>query len=342
MRNRVAGIIGIIITAILLVLYLPPLILYGILDIGNIIGFVVAALVLVFSIQQFIKASAGAAKRSYDRSQAGGTRGKLHHQFNHDMGRNTVLIERGGLGKFTADRSIGYDGDRESHAGAIIWTIIFALIIAFYAQGFGRMYTAGTYADSRSTLSDRSIIVLGCGVRGERPTRMLRERIEAARVALLSDEAAEDMAVVTGGKGAGEDITEACCMQQYLIQQDKANEDSAYFRQACEIHGVDYDKVLSENSGNVPVIDESRILMEAEATNTEENIVNSMQTLSEHGYDSTSLVIVTQRYHIYRADRIAEQNGAEATGYTAPIDWWNEATYATRECASLLYHTIAG
>ena len=73
-----------------------------------------------------------------------------------------------------------------------------------------------------------------------------------------------------------------------------------------------------------------------------ENIVNSMQALSEHGYDSTSLVIVTQRYHIYRADRIAEQNGAEATGYTAPIDWWNEATYATRECASLLYHAIAG
>ena len=342
MRHRVAGIIGIIITAILLVLYLPPLILYGILDIGNIIGFVVTMLVFIFSIQQLIKASAGAARRNYDRSLSGGTRGRLRHQFNHDMGRNTVLIERGGLGNFTADSSIGYDGDRESHAGMIVWIIIFALIAVFYAQGFVRMYTAPTYENSRSTLSDSSIVVLGCGVRGERPTRMLRERIEAARVALISDEGAEDVAVVTGGRGAGEDITEAYCMQQYLTEQDKANEDSAYFRQACEAHGLDYEKVLSDNSGNVPVIEESRVLTEPEARNTQENITNSMKVLAESGYSSRSLVIVTQRYHLYRAGQIAQNNGASAIGYSAPIDWWNEATYATRECASLLYHMIAG
>lgn len=342
MKNRVAGIIGIIITVILLVLYLPPLILYGILDIGNIIGFVVAALVLIFSILELVKASDGAAKRNYDRSQAGGTRGRLHHQFNHDMGRNTVLIERGGLGRFTADKSIGYDGDRESHAGLIAWIIIFALIIVFYAQGFVRMSSAIVYGNSKSGLQDKSIVVLGCGVRGDKPTRMLRERIEAARVALISDEGREDVAVVTGGKGAGEDISEGYLMQQYLTNQDLANEDSEYFRQACALHGVDYDQVISDNSGNVPVIEENRVLPESEATNTEENITNSMKLLAESGYSSTDLVIVTQRYHVYRADKIAEKNGASAIGYSAPIDWWMTATYTTRECVSLLYHSIVG
>ena len=139
MKNRVGGRIGLILTALFLVLYLPPLVFYGIINTGNIIGFVLAGLALVFSIQQFVKAHDSAPKRDYDRSVSGGTRGKLHRQFNHDMGRNTVLIERGGLGNFTADTSIGYDGDRTSHASMIFWIVVLVIVVAFFAQGCVRM-----------------------------------------------------------------------------------------------------------------------------------------------------------------------------------------------------------
>lgn len=149
MKNRVGGIIGLLLTVLLLVLYLPPLVLYGILDIGNIIGFVLAALALIFAIQQFKKASDSAPKRDYDRSVSGGTRGRLHRQYNHDMGRSTVLIERGGLGNFTADSSIGYDGDRTSHAGLIAWIVILLIVVAFFAHGLIRMNAQDIIADSQ-------------------------------------------------------------------------------------------------------------------------------------------------------------------------------------------------
>lgn len=343
MKHKVAGIIGIIITAILLVLYLPPLVLYGILDIGNAIGFVVAALVLIFSIQQLIKASDGAAKRNYDRSQAGGTRGKLHRQFNHDMGRNTVLIERGGLGNFTADRSIGYDGDRESHAGTVFWIIIFALIICFYAQGLVRMLSVKQAYFQTDTQSEDNVIVLGCGVRGEKPTRMLRQRIEAARVYLMENP--DSIAVVTGGQGNGEDISEAECMRRYLTEQQYADDDpDLMFMQACRDHGIrgrDYNMILSEYGAKHPVIDENRVIMEDKATDTSENIKYSRSLLVQQARDENRLILVTQGYHEYRAISEAKSQGAtDVSAFPASIDWWNAATYMTRECASLLYHTL--
>ena len=337
MKHRICGIIGIVITLILLILYLPPLLIYQIIDIGNIIGYIVAALVLVFSIQELVRAGADSGKRNYDRSQAGGTRGKLHRQFNHDMGRDTVLIERGGLGSFTADRSIGYDGDRTSHAPAIIWTIIFALIIAFYAQGLIRIASASTVTATESG-SESSLVILGCGVRGRRPTRMLRQRIEAARLYLLTNQ--DIVAVASGGIGAGESISEASCIRDYLTSSSLADQDRTFFAEACRLHGVDAEQIISDNGGSVPVIDAHRVLVDQESSNTEENIGNAIKLLSDGEYPSSSLVLVTQGYHLYRSERIAAYKGAEAAGFTAPVEWWAEPTYATRECASLLYHLI--
>lgn len=339
MKNRVGGIIGLILTVLLLVLYLPPLVLYGILDIGNVIGFVLAALTLVFAIQQFRKAVDSAPKRDYDRSVAGGTRGRLHRQYNHDMGRSTVLIERGGLGNFTADSSIGYDGDRTSHAGLFTWIIIFALVVAFFAQGFVRMFSVENTTVTTDHVSDENVIVLGCGVRGEDPTRMLRQRIESARVYLI--EFPDSVAVVSGGQGAGESVSEAECMRRYLTEQDYADRNLSWFIQAAEYHGVDSDTLLSENGGAVPVIETDRILLEDESVNTQENIRNSRTVLVQQARDENRLVIVTQGYHEYRAIREARLMGAsEVSAFPAYIDWWNAATYMTRECASLLYHTF--
>lgn len=332
MRHRIAGIFGIIITVVLLVLYMPPLVLFGILDIGNIIGFILAALALIFTIQQFGMAGDDAPKREYDKSVSGGTRGRLHRQYNHDMGRSTVLIERGGLGNFTADSSIGYDGDQTSHAGLIVWIVILILIIAFFAQGFVRIFSVNESSASKS--KDQNVVVLGCGVRGNSPTIMLRQRIEAAR--LFLEENPDAYAVLSGGQGPDEDISEAECMKEYLTDKTKAAEDAGYFDQACNLHGVNW-----SGKGEIPVIDESRILLDSESVNTNENIQNSISVLQQNGRKTDNLVIVTQWYHEYRAMQVAQQNGVTSvSAYPAAIDWWNVATYTTRECASLLYHTI--
>ncbi|MGN0242411.1 MAG: YdcF family protein [Candidatus Weimeria sp.] len=330
MKNKIGGIIGLILTAVILALYLPPLVLYGIINIGNIIGFVLAGLSLIFALTQFKMASDRAPKRDFDRSVSGGTRGRLHRQFNHDMGRDTVLIERGGLGNFTADTSIGYDGDRTSHAYLITWLVILALAVAFFAQGFIRMFSVNTEAASDDS-SD--IIVLGCGVRGENPTIMLRQRIEAARLYLALNP--DTYAVVSGGQGAGEDISEAECMREYLTDSSKASEDESYFYQACDMHGVDRSQF-----SDIPVIDPGRVLVENTSVNTIQNISNSINVLTENGRSATGLVIVTQWYHEYRAIKNAESAGAAAGAYPAAIDYWAAATYTTQECASILYHTF--
>ncbi|MQN01573.1 MAG: YdcF family protein [Lachnospiraceae bacterium] len=329
MKNKVGGVIGLILTALLLVLYLPPLVMYGILDIGGIIGFVLAALALIFAIQQFRKAADDAPKREYDKSVSGGTRGRLHRMYNHDMGRSTVLIERGGLGRFTADTSIGYDGDKTSHAGLIAWIVILLIIVAFFAQGLVRMFSVNEAGSGSSS----NVIVLGCGVRGTNPTIMLRQRIEAARLYLAENPKA--VAVVSGGKGPGEDISEAECMKQYLTDATKASSDKDYFYQACDMHGVP-----EKNYSEVPVIDKKRILTETKSVNTRQNISNSINTLVMSKKDVSNVVIVTQWYHEYRAANEALVHGSNALAYSAAIDWWGVATYTTRECLSILYYSF--
>lgn len=329
MKNKIGGIIGLILTAVILALYLPPLVLYGIIDIGNIIGFVLAGLSFIFAVTQFRMASDSAPKRDYDRSVSGGTRGRLHRQFNHDMGRDTVLIERGGLGNFTADSSIGYDGDKQSHAYLVTWLVILAVVVAFFAQGLVRMCTVSIKEASDSS----DAVVLGCGVRGSRPTIMMRQRIEAARLYLALNPDAD--AVVSGGQGAGEDISEAECMRTYLTDSTKTAEDASYFYQACDMHGVDRSQFAQ-----IPVIDPSRVLVENSSLNTEQNISNSLKVLTENGRYTDELVIVTQGYHEYRAIKDAESAGVVAGAFPAAIDYWAAATYTTRECVSILYHTF--
>ena len=75
--------------------------------------------------------------------------------------------------------------------------------------------------------------------------------------------------MVTGSQGPGEDISEARCMADWLMD-----------------HGVAAD----------------RILLEDQADNTEENIAFSKQMLADKGIDLTgNIAVVTSDYHLCRA-----------------------------------------
>ena len=142
-------------------------------------------------------------------------------------------------------------------------------------------------------------IVLGAKVNAATPSRALRYRLEAAL-----DYAVEHPGtklVLSGGKGGGEEISEAECMKNWLL-----------------------DKGISED----------RLILEDESTSTVENLKFSDQLTgcSEH-----TVCIVSNDFHIYRAVRLAETLGyRHVSGLPARSDLTTRPHYVVREAAALL------
>lgn len=143
-----------------------------------------------------------------------------------------------------------------------------------------------------------AVIVLGAGVNGETPSLSLQTRIDAAAAYLKAHP--HTPAVLSGGKGSGERISEAEAMCRGLMAQG---------------------------------ISEDRLWLEDQSTNTAENFAFSVQVLAEHGVDSTdTIAVVTNDFHLYRAKLIAERNGmANPVGIPAELPWWLGVNYFIRE-----------
>lgn len=132
------------------------------------------------------------------------------------------------------------------------------------------------------------VIVLGAGVNGTTPTRPLLLRMQCA-YDYMSDNP-KTMLIASGGQGAGEAISEAECIRNYLVDQG---------------------------------IDAGRIRMEDQSTSTEENLRNSFAIISENAkateiggstetYETAETVgILTNGFHIYRSLLIANELGHE-------------------------------
>ncbi len=123
------------------------------------------------------------------------------------------------------------------------------------------------------------IVVLGAAVYGTEPSITLQHRLEGAARYLEANP--RTVAVVSGGQGAGEDVSEAECMRRYLVE-----------------HGID----------------PSRILLEDRSTSTKENLAFSKAVIEANGGKVDRVVIVSSAYHLYRAAKIAETLGIRASG----------------------------
>lgn len=124
------------------------------------------------------------------------------------------------------------------------------------------------------------IVVLGAAVYGETPSITLEHRLEGAARYLEANPRTK--AVVSGGQGAGEDISEAECMRRYLIA-----------------HGIA----------------EERILIEDRSTSTKENLAFSEAVIKTDGGKTDRIVLVSSAYHLYRARRMAAAMGMQAGGF---------------------------
>ena len=115
------------------------------------------------------------------------------------------------------------------------------------------------------------IIILGAQVRGTQITNSLKRRLDAALVYL--EQYPETKAVVSGGQGKGEDITEAEAMAVYLEQQ-----------------GIDRNRISQEDS----------------STSTWENMKNIGRMIGDLEQPAA---VVTNNFHLYRALLIGKKAG---------------------------------
>ena len=124
------------------------------------------------------------------------------------------------------------------------------------------------------------IVVLGAAVYGETPSITLEHRLEGAARYLTVNPRTK--AVVSGGQGAGEDISEAECMRRYLTE-----------------HGIAEERILSEDM----------------STSTKENLAFSEAVIKTDGGRTDRVVLVSSAYHLYRARRMAAAMGMQAGGF---------------------------
>ena len=128
------------------------------------------------------------------------------------------------------------------------------------------------------------LIVLGAAVYGDRPSLTLVRRLEGALDYLNAYP--ESVAIVSGGMGPGETVTEAEAMRDWLLDNG---------------------------------VDEGRILLENRATSTRENLDFSFALIRERGDEPDgNVAIVSSAYHLYRAKSMARLQGVSAAGVAAP------------------------
>lgn len=152
---------------------------------------------------------------------------------------------------------------------------LLAVCVGSVAVVAAMMADASTPADGGEEV--RAVIVLGCQTDGYQPSPMLENRLEKAREYLLAHPDA--VAVVTGGEGPGEGVSEAESMGRWLQENGIAPE---------------------------------RILREDRSANTEENLKFSARLLRERGIDGRCAV-VSDWWHLYRARHWARVSGLSMT-----------------------------
>ena len=184
---------------------------------------------------------------------------------------------------FLLDR-LGQKKPRPAKTLRIVLTVLLAAGFALFAAAETTV-VRGAHTDTNSEAP--YCIVLGAKVNGETPTLSLEERLIAAKDYLETYPAAK--AVLSGGQGPGEGISEAEAMRRYLTQ-----------------------------AGIAP----DRLLLEDRSTTTEENIANSLAVVRANGGDPSGRVaIVSSEYHLCRARRIGAANGCVPIGVAAHTGW---------------------
>lgn len=162
-----------------------------------------------------------------------------------------------------------YAGGAAKILRLILSTLVGLVILATAATA---IRISSTATASKVPAESNYLIVLGCTVDGDQPSRMLQYRITAAYNYLNKYPHAQ--CIVSGGLGEGDTVTEAQCMKNELTAM-----------------GIDPD----------------RIWLEERSTSTKENLLYSVALLGDK--ESGSIAVLSSEFHLYRVEQTAERLG---------------------------------
>ena len=153
------------------------------------------------------------------------------------------------------------------------------------------------------------IVVLGCMVWPNGPSPTLQNRIDAAYTYL--EEHPGVIAVLSGGKGKDEPMSEAQCMYEGLLKK-----------------GMDPD----------------RLWIEDQATSTWTNLQYSLALIeSRTGTRPETIGILSSEYHLFRASLQAKDQGVKTVGIPAPSTLVTQAiNHFMREVAGVWHYILLG
>lgn len=153
------------------------------------------------------------------------------------------------------------------------------------------------------------MVVLGAKVRSNGPSVSLWDRIYGAQDYLLTHE--NVIAVVSGGQGADEPMTEAQAMYEALVALGVPPE---------------------------------RIWLEEKATSTWENISFSLDLIEEKtGTRPEKIGVLSSEYHLFRASLLAKKCNVEFVGIPAETSRFSQkVNHFMREVAGVWHYLILG
>ena len=183
-----------------------------------------------------------------------------------------------------------------NHTAAIVVNSLFLIGIIIFAAVM--IYVVG--GAKMTAKNESTLIVLGCRVKWDKPSLALVERCRAAAKYMKKNKSA--VAILSGGQGADEKISEAECM---------------------------FD--LMQSFG----IDKERLFIENQSTSTDENIEFCKKIIDENGlYDS--IAIDTSEYHIRRALMICRRHGLNAKAVPSKTVDYTKPPFYAREVFGVL------
>lgn len=149
------------------------------------------------------------------------------------------------------------------------------------------------------------LLVLGAQVKGEDPGIALSARLESAFSYLSANPNAT--AILCGGQGPGENITEAECMRRYLTERGIAPE---------------------------------RLILESKSTSTAENVSFARDLVDSK---SASASVLTSHFHVWRSVHLARACGWENIyGEAAPFSPILTPHYMAREFLTITTDALRG
>ena len=184
----------------------------------------------------------------------------------------------------------------------LTFTAILVVFVSFvWVEGLILTHDGGTEDPTAPTL-----VVLGAGLNGDQPSLTLIARLQTALDYLNAHPSA--VAVVTGGQGRHETVTEASAMADWLIRKG---------------------------------VDPARIYREEQSTDTRENLCNTRDLMVREGL-SQPIAVVSNSFHLYRASVLAQQAGFDdvqtlsAPVPRVPLQWLSVSVYLREYCSILL------